>query len=80
DHEEEHHEQAEEQQVRSHTQSPAPLNRSNQEGTSDHEHQTVESTNDDAIQAGVARSEEAQANVENVKQKSSSKKKKHHRR
>ncbi|CAM2706722.1 unnamed protein product [Rotaria socialis] len=80
DHGEEHREQAEEKQVRSRTQSPAPLNHPTQEGTSDHEHQTVESTNDDVIQGGVARSEEAQANVENVKQKSSSKKKKHHRR
>ncbi|CAF3040182.1 unnamed protein product [Rotaria sp. Silwood2] len=85
DHEQQHHEQSQEQQLRSRSHSPVLATHSKQEGTGNIDHhqqqsELAEGTHNDATQGGVARSEEAQADVESNKQKSSSKKKKHHRR
>ncbi|CAF4740346.1 unnamed protein product [Rotaria sp. Silwood1] len=84
DHEQQRHEQSQEQQVHSRSQSPALATHSKQQGTSVSEQQQqselVEGIHGGATQGGVARSEEAQADIESDKRKSSSKKKRHHRR
>jgi len=80
----ENRELSEGQQDYSGSQSPTLASRSKQEEVVDNDQQQqsqgVEGASGDAIQGGVARSEEEQAVGETEKRKSGSKKKKHHRR
>ncbi|CAF0960450.1 unnamed protein product [Rotaria sordida] len=81
----ERHEKLQEQQLHNGSQSSPLANRPKEEGSGERDQRqqsqlTESSHGGDATQGGVARTEEAQANVESDRQKSSSKRKKHHRR